>query len=126
MKSISLTVLPERMAICQRPPEEPIPPFIAGSRFTSITLTDEELSLVLPEVMVPDEWKAETGWRCFKVLGSLNFNMAGVLASLTSSLADAGVSILAISTYSTDYLLVRDRDLEKAYTVLEARGYEVR
>ncbi len=80
---------------------------------------------MLPEEKVPYEWKAEKGWRCFKVLGSLNFNMTGILASLTSCLADAGVSTLAISTYSTDYLLVREDDLEKAQKVWAECGYEV-
>jgi len=75
--------------------------------------------------MVPVDWKAEKGWRCFKVLGSLNLGMTGILASLTSCLADAGVSTLAISTFNTDYLLVREGDLDKAHRALSARGYEV-
>ena len=125
IKGISLAILPERLAICQRSPDEPIPEFIARSQFWSITRTDEEISLVLPEELVPGGWKAEKGWRCFKVLGSLNFNMTGILASLTSCLADAGVSTLAISTYNTDYLLVRESDLEKAKKVLKASGYKV-
>lgn len=125
MKGITLTVLPERLAICRRSPDEAIPDFIARSRFFSITRTSEELSLLLPEEMVPEEWKAEKGWRCFKVFGSLNFEMTGILASLTSCLADEDISVLAISTYNTDYLLVRERDLEKARMKLEAQGYEV-
>jgi hypothetical protein len=125
IKGISLSVLPERLAICQRSPDEPIPEFIARSQFFSITRTDEEISLVLPEETVPADWKAEKGWRCFKVLGSLNLNVTGILASLTSCLADAGVSTLAISTYNTDYLLVREGDLEKAQKLMVASGYEV-
>jgi hypothetical protein len=126
MKDICLTVLPERLAICQRSPDESIPEFTARSRFFSITHTGEEISLVLPEEMVPSAWNAEKGWRCFKVLGSLNFEITGILASLTSCLADEGISTIAISTYNTDYLLVRERDLEKARMRLEARGYEVK
>lgn len=125
IKAISLAVLPERLAICQRSPDEPIPEFIARCPFFSITRTDEEASLVLPEETVPVDWKAEKGWRCFKVLGSLKLNITGVLASLTSCLADAGVSTLAISTFHTDYLLVRACDLDRAHRALSARGYEV-
>jgi len=81
---------------------------------------------VLPEEMVPAEWKADRGWRCFKVLASLNLEMAGILASLTSCLADEAISVLVISTYNTDYLLVRELDLDKAYALFRACGYEVR
>jgi hypothetical protein len=125
IKGISLAVLPERLAICQRSPDEPIPEFIARCRFFSITRTDEEVSLVLPEETVPADWKAEKGWRCFKVLGPLDLKMTGILASLTSCLAGAGVSTLAISTFNTDYLLVREGDLDKAQELMVARGYEV-
>jgi hypothetical protein len=125
MKGMSVTVLPESLAICQRSPGESIPEFTTRSGFFSITCTDEEISLVLPEEMVSAEWKAEKGWRCLMVLGSLNLEMTGILASLTSCLADEGISTLAISTYNRDYLLVRERDLEKACLALEARGYEV-
>lgn len=125
MNDMSLAVLPGRLALCQRSPDDSIPEFMARSRFFSITRTDEEISLVLPEEMVPAEWNAEKGWRCFKVLGSLNLEMTGILASLTSCLADEGITVLALSTYNTDYLLVRERDLEKACAGLEAQGYEV-
>jgi hypothetical protein len=125
VKGISLAVLPERLAICQGSPDEPIPEFISRSQFFSITRTHEEISLVLPEERVPDDWKAEKGWRCFKVVGPLNLNITGILASLTSCLADAGVSTLAISTFNTDYLLVREGDLDKAQKLMVARGYEV-
>jgi len=126
MKAMSLTLLPGRLAICQCSPDESISELAARSQFFSITRTDEEISVVLPEEMVPAGWKAEKGWRCFKVLGSLNLQMTGVLASLTSCLADEGISVLAISTYHTDYLLVREGDREKARMKFEAKGYEVR
>jgi len=125
IKGISLAVLPGRLAVCRRPPDEPIPVFIARCPFFSITRTDEEVSFVLPEETVPVAWKAEKGWRCFKVLGSLKLTMTGILASLTSCLADAGVSTLAISTYNTDHLLVREGDLDKAHRAFAACGYEV-
>jgi hypothetical protein len=125
MKGLSLFVLPERMAICQLSPRETIPRFLFQLPFCSITRTHEEISLVLPEELVPGDWKAEKGWRCLRVLGHLDFGMTGILASLTSCLADAGVSAFAISTYNTDYLLVRESNLDKAKTVLAAAGYEI-
>lgn len=126
MKDISLLVLPERLAICQLSPDEPIPEFLTQHQFWSITHTDEELSVVLPEEIVPGDWKAEKRWRCLKVLGYLDFSFTGLLASLSGSLADAGVSTFVISTYNTDYLLVREGNLEKAKKVLAASGYAVK
>jgi uncharacterized protein len=123
---MSLTVLQERLAICQVSPDEPIPVLTSHPKFFSITHTDEEISIVLPEEMAPPEWKADKGWRCFKVLSTLNLEMTGILASLTSCLADGAISTLAISTYNTDYLLVREPDLDKTYALFRSCGYEVR
>jgi hypothetical protein len=114
------------MAICQRSPREPIPGFLFRLPFWSLTRSDEELSVVLPEERVPDDWKAEKGWRCLKVMGCLDFGLTGVLGSLCSCLAHAGVSTLVISTYNTDYLLVKGEDLDRATKALTAKGYEVK
>jgi len=125
VKGLSLFILPERLAICRLFPDEPIPKFLARARFWSITRTNDELSIVLPEEIVPADWKAETGWRCLKVLGPLDFGLTGILASIAVPLSDAGISIFALSTYDTDYLLVRENDLEKAKQVLLASGHVV-
>jgi len=81
--------------------------------------------LILPEEYVPSGWKVEKGWRCLKVLGPLDLSVTGVIASLSAPLADAGVSILAICTYDTDYLLVRNGDLDRAREVLVEHGHQV-
>jgi hypothetical protein len=90
-----------------------------------VTRTDEELSIVLPEDSVPMDWKAERGWRCLKVLGPLDLGLVGILASLTSPLAEAGIPIFALSTYDTDYLLVHDADLARATGALSLSGHIV-
>ena len=125
MKSLSLTVLPGRLAVCRIPPDEPIPDCPVGARFWSVTRTEEELSVVTPEDQVPAGWKAETGWRGLKVQGPLDFSLTGILASITAPLAEAGVSIFAISTFDTDYILIREDDLEKAKRVLQTGGHKV-
>ena len=122
---MSLTVLPERRAICRLPPDEPVPECPAGTRLWSVTRTKEELSIVLPEEMVEAGWQAETGYRALQVLGPLDLSLTGVLASLAVPLAKAGVSIFAISTYDTDYVLVREGDLERAKRALVAAGHTV-
>ena len=70
-------------------------------------------------------WKAEKGWRCLKVLGPLDLGLTGILASLAAPLAEAGVPIFAISTYDTDYILVKEENLEKARQGLQASGASV-
>src|SRR5262245_53634988 len=105
MHRLSLSVLPDRLAVCRLPPESALPAPPAGAGLWSVTRTADELSLVLPESACHPDWQAETGWRTFRVDGTLDFSLTGVLASLATPLAAAGVSLFAISTYDTDYVL---------------------
>ena len=123
---LSLQVLADRMAICRLSPGEPVPQRPKGARFWSVTCTNQETSIVQPERNVPPHWEAERGWCCLRVVGPLDFNLTGILASLATPLAEAGVSIFAISTYDTDYVLVRDDDLEEAKRALRGCGHSVR
>ena len=125
MQNLSLQLLPERLAICRLEPHEPLPDWVARFPFWSITRTHDELSIVMPEESVPAGWKQETGWRCLKVCGPLEFSVTGILVSLAAPLAEAGVSIFALSTYGTDYLLIREADLESARRALAANGHVV-
>ena len=125
MKSLSVITLPQRFAICRLSSNEPLPSFLSHSQFFSVTRTSDELSVVLPEEMVPINWKADTGWRCLKVIGPLDFDLTGILASLVMPLCEAGISIFTISTYDTDYLLVREIDLKKATQALMKSGHAV-
>ena len=121
----TLTILPERLAICRLPPEEALPERPPHARFWSVTRTEEELSIVLPEEYAPAGSRAETGWRGLKVEGPLDFDTPGILASLALPLAKAGISIFALSTYDTDYILVPEGNLEQAKEVLRAEGHTV-
>ena len=125
-KTLSLIVMPERMAICHLPPNDYLPTTLGRAQFLSVTRTDEGYSIVLPEESVPTDWKAERGWRGLKVQGPLDFDLTGVLASLAAPLAEASVSIFAISTYNTDYILVKENDLEKAKQALRASGHTLK
>lgn len=126
MHPLSFSVLPDRLAICRLPPASALPTPPAGGGLWSVTRTADELSLVLSESARDPEWPAETGWRAFRVDGTLDFALIGVLASLTTPLAAAGVGLFVVSTYDTDYLLVRERDLETAARTLTAEGHTVR
>jgi uncharacterized protein len=123
--SLSLLVLPERLAVCRLAPDASLPAPAARACFWSVTRTEDELSVVLPEGMAPSSCQMEAGWRCFKVVGPLDFDLTGVLASLATSLAEAGISIFAISTYDTDYILVKEENLGRAAQTLQARGHTV-
>jgi uncharacterized protein len=121
-----LTLLPGRLAICRLSAGAPVPGWTptAGS-LVSITRTVEELSVVCDEARVPAEVVAERGWRALRVTGPLDFALTGVLAALAAPLAAAGVSIFALSTYDTDYVLVREADVELAMAVLAGAGHTV-
>jgi len=88
--------------------------------------TSDEISLVCPTGSVPAGAIArEDGWRAMRIQGTLDFSLVGILAGISMHLAEAGVSIFALSTFNTDYVLVREADLERAIDVLGRNGYSV-
>ena len=88
--------------------------------------TDVERSLVCPTTAVPDNTVSrEDGWRAFRIVGQLDFSLVGVLSSVTSALAAEGIPVFAVSTFDTDYVLVRSRDLSDAADALRGSGFEV-
>jgi len=119
---LRLSILPESFSICQLPAGAPIPAWALSGSFFSITRTRDELSLVCPAAAVPNGVQAESGWRGLKVEGPLDFALVGILARLAGALARAGVSLFAISTYETDYILVKAEQLSKAVKALSEAG----
>jgi len=115
------------VAVCRLAPGSEIPEWaFSGGGFASVTRTADELSLVCAESAVPDGIQCERGWRIFTIEGPLDFALTGILVSVAQPLAEAGVSIFAISTYDTDYVMVKEQDLEKAVRALEAAGHWVK
>lgn len=102
-----------------------MPDWASGSEFYSVTRTAEELSVVCEEGDVPPGVTCERGWRAIKVLGPLDFSLTGVLESLARPLAEAEISLFALSTYDTDYLLIRASRLEEALRILSGSGHVV-
>ena len=124
--SLVLHLLPGEFAACRLPPAEPVPAWAGSAVFSSITRTADELSVICPAAPVPAGVKAERGWRLLQVAGPLDFGAVGILASLTAPLASAGISLLAVATFDTDYVLVRAARLEAALHALETAGHTVR
>jgi len=124
-RRLTLELVVGRYAVCRLGPSEPPPAWARGGPFVSITRTDAELSVVCPQEAVPTAVLAEPGWRCLRVAGPLGFGMTGILASLSGPLASSGVSIFVVSTYDTDYLMVQERDLDRAVDALTRAGHSV-
>ena len=122
---LQLLLLDGRLAVCKLKPEGDVPSWTFRSSFFSITRTHDELSVVCTEEAVPADVRAEKGWRVMRVAGSMDFSVVGVLASLTAPLAMAKVGIFAISTFDTDYLLVKEQDMGRAIEALRAYGHFV-
>ena len=124
MKALRLTVLPGEFSVWRLAANEPLPSTEGGS-FLSMTRTDDELSVVSASAGVPAGARAETGWRCLRVEGPLPFEMTGVLADLSAPLAMAKIPIFVVSTYDTDYLLVKAVELENACSALRHEGFVI-
>lgn len=116
--ALTLRLLPGRLAVCRLEPDSPVPEWCAGGGFRSVSWTADETSVVCPEAGVPADVRAERGWRAFMVEGPLDFGNTGVLAGIAQPLAAAGISIFAVSTFDTDYVLVRDASVDEAERVL--------
>ncbi|MDX2005494.1 MAG: ACT domain-containing protein [Meiothermus sp.] len=124
-KSIHLELLPGLYAVSQLSPAAPVPSWADGEGFVSIGRTEEELSVVCLEARVPSGVKTDGGWRCFKFQGPFAFDQTGILSSVLEPLARAEVGIFAVSTFNTDYLLVKTENLERTVAALEAAGHLV-
>lgn len=118
-QKLTLSVLPEKLGICHFDKNTPIPNWaLAGEGFSSIAKTTSELSVICAEDKIPGGVLTEKGWRTFKVEGPLGFESTGIVSSLSTPLAEAGISILYISTYESDYVLVEEKNLQAATEVL--------
>lgn len=127
--TLALILLPDLFAICRLPPDTPLPAWaarVAHGDFVSITRTADELSIVCPQAGVPAGVHAALDWRCLKVAGPLDFALTGVMAALAAPLAQVGISVFAVATYDTDYLLIQSADLPRARAALTGAGHDVR
>jgi hypothetical protein len=122
---VKLFVLDELYAVVRCDPDAPLPDWATGSHFWSATRSDSELSIVCREDDVPADASAERGWCALELAGPLDFSLTGVVSALVVPLAEAEVPIFVLSTFETDYLLVREHDLHRSVEALAGAGHEV-
>jgi uncharacterized protein len=120
-----LRLLPGRLAVCRLDAGQPVPAWALSSAFVSVTRTETELSIVCAEAEVPDETRAERGFRAFQVAGPLEFSLTGLLESLLEPLARASIPVFVLSTHDTDYLLVREADRRHSVVALRRAGHRI-
>jgi len=121
---MKLILLSPSLAVCRLAPGAEIPTWVLQQRsLLSITYTDDELSIVCLAQVVPAGIRSEKDWRAIKVQGPLDFSLTGILSSLATPLAAASIPIFAISTFDTDYVLVKEQDVERAIVALKHQGH---
>lgn len=123
---MKLTKLANEYAVARAKPETPVPEgFLSGAGFRTVSRTGDELSLVGPADAIAGMDRVEGGWTAFKVHGPFAFDEVGIVAALSRTLADARIGIFVISTYDTDYILVKQADSEAAIAAWTRDGHEI-
>ncbi len=122
---MKLSTLKEEYGVCRLKPDAVVPDWAMRGAFYTVSKTFEELSIVCESSLIPDGIQVERGWRVIKVEGPLDFSLVGILASLSGTLAERGVSIFAVSTFDTDYLLIKEKDYKNAVEALREVGHTV-
>lgn len=122
-----LEALPGRFAIWRLPPDAPLPQVMPTAEWVFVARTPDEVSLLLPAQVSPpaDAQPGPGQWRAWRVAGALDFALVGVLADLTHALAQAGIPLLAVSTFDTDYVFVPAPQAAAAVRAWRAAGWVV-
>lgn len=121
---MELEILDNKLKVVKLKVDEIVPEIVFKQEFYSITKTDEELSIVVNEDIDIQSDIIEYNWRAIRIVGTLDFALIGILSKISTILAQAEISIFAISTYNTDYILLKGDKLEEAIEVLKKNGYE--
>ena len=120
--NLTLKTVPGAFAVCRFPAATEVPHWFHPGGFASVSWSDEELSIVCDESQVPEDVQCERGWHCLMLQGPFAFELTGVLLKVLQPLAAAKIGIFAVSTFDTDYVLVKDHAFELAKRVLVESG----
>jgi hypothetical protein len=124
MKPLKFAVVEGQFTIHRLKLGTAFPKGITASPFFSISGSEDELSIVAPDAVWMESETSDPGWACIKIVGPLGLNEIGILSGITSALAKAKISIFAVSTFDTDYFLVKQENLKKAINALSAEGHK--
>lgn len=122
---LRFSIIPGKFAVSRLPPTASIAEWIGSGPFSCVTRTGDELSVVSLAASVPPEVQSEKDWTCLKLLGPFPFQLTGILASFIDPCAQAGIPIFAVSTFDTDYVLVKDEDRDRTLATLLDAGHEL-
>lgn len=122
---LTLKVLDVTLAICQLEPGSEVEEWSDGTGIFSVMRTDDEVTIVCSEELVPEGAICSKGWKCIRLVGHFDFTEVGVLSQLALPLAGANVPIFVMSAYNTDYVLVRKQDLQRASEALRTAGHDI-
>jgi hypothetical protein len=121
---VHIRTLPDSYAVVRLQPGADLPDWVDKGPFRSVTRTEHEVSVVCRDHDVPEGESVDRGWTVLEAMGPFDFSLTGATASLVAPLAAAKVPIFLISTFESDYVLVRSSDLARAADALEAAGHE--
>jgi len=124
-RSFTFQVLPGRFSVLRLAPDAPVPPWATAGDFFSITKTDDELSIVCRQGLAPADVTCSANWSCLKLVGPFAFDETGVVASVTTAIAHAGIGVFVVSTFDGDHLLVKATDFHAAVSALKEDGHVV-
>jgi len=122
---LKFNTLPDRFAICRLSPDSAIPPWANQGAFVSITRTADELSIICAAANVPADLNVEREWICFRLEGPIPFTQTGVVTSFVQPLSDNAIPIFVLSTYDTDYILIKEAFSELAFEILRKAGHQL-
>ncbi len=128
MEKMVLKKLKGEFQLIRLNPDSAIPSWIFNQELFSVSRTPDEISILVSSQNcgeIPEPHKVEGGWSCLKVEGVLDFSLTGILASIANPLAENKISLFALSTYDTDYILVKKKDLQAAERVLRNNHFDV-
>jgi uncharacterized protein len=122
---LALKAVPGSFAVCRLPAGSALPDWFRPSPFATVSWTEHELSILCEEAQVPEETQCERGWRCLMLQGPFAFDQTGILLQVLQPLAEAKIGIFALSTFDTDYVLVKEHAFERAKQALIESGLTV-
>jgi hypothetical protein len=125
MSALTLRILPGRLGVARLDAAAPVPEWAGGDAFASVTRTADELSIICDEALIPASVRCERGWCALMLEGQFEFSQIGVLSPIAQALARAEVSLLTVSTFDTDIILVKHSRLDRARAALVSAGYRV-